>query len=77
MKSKSESAKIHSHLSKDINRIRKIAEAQIKINILRKYQIRLLNNFLKKLLKEKRITKEELKSYMPRKKEAEKILFKK
>lgn len=77
MKSKSESAKIHSHLSKDINRISKITEAQIKINILRKHQIKLLTEFLDKLLNEKRITKKEIKLYMPRKKEAEKILFKK
>lgn len=77
MESKSEPAKIHSHLSKDINRIRKIAEAQTKMNILRKYQIKLLTDFLKKLLDEKRITKKEIKPYMSRKKEVEKILFKK
>lgn len=77
MISKSESAKIHSHLSKDINRISKIAEVQIRMNILRKHQIRLLNDFLERLLKEKRITKEELKSYMPKRKETERILFKK
>jgi hypothetical protein len=74
-KSKPESAKIHSHLSKDINRIRRTAEAQTRMNILRKHQIRLLNDFLRKLLKEKKITKEELRPYMPKRKDAEKILF--
>ena len=74
---KSESAKIHSHLSKDINRIRKIADSQMKMNLLRKHQIKLLTEFLEKLLDEKRITKKELKLYMPKKKEAKKILFKK
>ena len=45
------------------------------MNILRKHQINLLNKFLKKLIKEKRINKDELKPYMPRKKQAEKKLF--
>ena len=75
-KPKSEAAKIHSSLTKDINRIRKTAKAQIKMNVLRKHQINLLNEFLKKLIKEGRISKDELKPYMPRKKESEKKLFK-
>jgi len=74
-KPKTESAKIHSTLMKDINRIRKAAETQTRMNILRKYQIKLLNKFIEKLIKEKRITKEELKKYMPKKKWAEKELF--
>ena len=74
-KSKSEASKAHSSLTKDINRIRKITDTQIKMNILRKHQINLLNKFLKKLIKEKRINKDELKPYMPRKKQAEKKLF--
>ena len=74
---KSAESKINSTLAKDINRIRKTAEAQIKINTLRKYQITLLNDFLKKLLAEKRITKNELMPYMPKKKDAEKKLFEK
>jgi radical SAM superfamily enzyme len=74
-KLKSESAKIHSSLMKDINRIRKVAEIQTKMNILRKHQIKLLNKFIEKLIKDKRITKEELKKYMPKKKIAEKELF--
>ena len=76
-KLKSESAKIHSSLMKDINRIRRIAEQQTKINILRKHQIKLLNKFIEKLIKEGRISKKELKEYMPKKKQAEKELFKK
>ena len=76
-KLKSESAKIHSSLMKDIKRIRKVAETQTRMNILRKHQIKLLNNLIEKLIKEKRITKEELKEYMPKKKQAEKELFKK
>ena len=74
-KSKSESAKTHSSLMRDINRIRKTAERQIRMNILRKYQIQLLDKFLKELIREGRIDKEELKPYMPKKKEAEKRLF--
>jgi len=76
-KLKSESAKVHSSLMKDINRIRKTAEIQTRMNILRKHQIKLLNNFIEKLIKEKRISKEELNGYMPKKKQAEKELFKK
>lgn len=72
---KKESAKISSTLSKDINRIKKNLEKQIKINILRKHQLKLLDKFLKKLVKEKRIDKEELKPYSPKKRNAEKELF--
>ena len=54
MKQKSIESKIHSHLTKDINRIRKTAEAQMKMNNLRKHQIKLLNEFMAKLLEEKR-----------------------
>ncbi len=74
-KLKTSEAKISSSLMKDINRIRKTADSQIKMNILRKHQIKLLNKFLKKLLNEGRITKEELKDYMPRKKDVKKKLF--
>ena len=76
-KLKTEPAKIHSSLMKDINRIRKTAETQTKMNILRKHQIKLLNKFIEKLIKEKRISKEELKPYMPKKKETERKLFRK
>lgn len=74
-KQKDEAAKTHSHLMKDINRIRKQAEAQTKMNILRKYQLTLLNDFIKKLLKEGRISKEELEEYNIKKKEAVRKLF--
>lgn len=76
-KMKKESSKINSTLSKDINRMRKNLDSQIRMNILRKYQLNLLDKFLKKLVKEGRITKEELKPYMPKKKKVEKELFKK
>jgi hypothetical protein len=72
---KKESSKINSTLSKDINRMRKNLEKQIKMNVLRKHQINLLDKFFKKLIREKRITREELKFYLPKKKEAEKELF--
>ncbi len=72
---KSEPGKVHSSLIRDINRIRKTAEKQIRMNILRKHQIKLLDKFLKKLIREGRIKKEELKPYMPKKKEAEKKVF--
>jgi len=61
---------------KDLNRIRKACDAQARMNILRKHQVKLLNKFLERLLEEKRITKQELKEFMPRKKQAEKIVFK-
>jgi len=72
---KSELSKTSSSLMKDIIRIRKQAEKQTRMNILRKHQIKLLNKFIEKLLREGRIKKKELKEYMPRKKEAEKELF--
>lgn len=68
-------SKVHSHLSKDINRIRKKCEQLMKMNILRKHQIKLMNEFIEKLLKEGRITKDELKKYMPKKRDVEKELF--
>jgi len=68
MKQKSIESKVHSHLAKDINRIRKTAEAQMKMNLLRKHQIKLLNEFIEKLIKEKRISKEELIPYTPKRK---------
>lgn len=74
-KLKTESAKISSTLMKDINRIRKTSERLARMNMLRKHQVKLLEKFIEKLLKEGRITKQELKPYMPRKKEAEKLLF--
>jgi len=74
-KLKTELSKTVSSLMKDIKRIRKTAEQQTRMNILRKYQIKMLNEFIKKLLQEKRITKEELNQYNIKKEEAEKILF--
>ena len=74
-KETNEAAKTSSSLMKDINRIRKTAEKQTRMNILRKHQIRLLNKFIEKLLKEGRISKEELREYMPKKKESERRLF--
>lgn len=74
-KIKTEQAKISSSLMKDINRIRKMTDRQTRMNILRKHQIKLLNKFIDKLLKEERISREELKEYMPRKKQAEKEIF--
>ena len=75
-KLKTQEAKISSTLMKDINRIRKTADKLSRMNILRKHQIKLLNEFIEKLLKEKRISKEELKPFMPKKKESERKLFK-
>jgi hypothetical protein len=75
-KLKTELAKTTSSLMKDIDRIRKTCEKQTRMNTLRKHQIRLINEFLDNLLEEGRITKSELRKYMPKKKEAEKLLFK-
>lgn len=75
-KLKDEKAKITSSLMKDIARIRKQAEMQARMNILRKHQTKLLNKLIEKLLKEGRISRDELREYMPKKKEAERKLFK-
>lgn len=72
---KTSEGKVHSHLTKDIKRIRKHADYLSRINQLRKYQVKLIDEFLDELLREKRITKEELKKYMPRKKDSERKLF--
>jgi tRNA splicing ligase len=74
-KEKNEADKIRSSLMKDVNRIRKQAEVQAKMNLLRKYQLTQLNKFIKKLLKEGRISKEEIKEYNVKKGEAEKKVF--
>ncbi len=66
---------MHSSLTKDINRIRKTAEAQSRINTLRKHQIKLFNKLIEKLVREGKLKREELKPYMPKKKQAEKELF--
>lgn len=76
-KEKNEADKIRSSLMKDINRIRKQAETQARMNLLRKYQLTQLNKFIKKLLKEGRISKEEIKKYNVKKKDAEKKVFRK
>ena len=75
VKLKTNEAKITSTLMKDIKRIRHQATMQAKMNLLRKHQTKLLNKFIEKLLGERRITKEELKEYMPKKKEAEIKIF--
>jgi hypothetical protein len=76
VKRKTEASKTHSHLIKDINRIRKYAESQTKMNILRKYQLKQLDKFIKKLLREGRISKEEIRKYNIKKRDAAKKLFK-
>jgi len=73
-KIKSIESKIHSNLTKDINRIRKTSERLMRMNILRKHQIKLMNKFLENLLRDGRITKDELRTYLPKKKDVEKEL---
>ncbi len=75
MKTKSEASKTNSSLMKDINRIRKAAEKQARMNLLRKHQIRLFNEFFNKLIEQGRISLQELKPYMPKKKKVEKEIF--
>ncbi len=70
-----ELSKTSSTLMRDINRIRKQTESQARMNILRKHQITLLNDFIKKLLKEGKISKEELEKYNIKKKDAVRKLF--
>lgn len=69
--------KVHSKFTKRINAIKKYTDQQIRMNILRKHQIKLFDKFLKKLIREGRIKKEELKEYMPKKRDSEKKLFQK
>lgn len=76
-KLRTELSKTSSSLMKDIRRIRKAADYQAKMNTLRKYQIKMLDSFISKLLKEGRITKAELAKYNIKKEEAERILFSK
>ena len=76
-KLETELSKTTSALMKDITRIRRTAEQQARMNTLRKYQTKMLNDFIKKLLAEKRITKEELEQYNIKKEEAKKLIFKK
>ncbi len=47
---------------------------QLFINKIHKYQFSLVDAFVKKLLREKRITKEELKEYFPKRKKVEEII---
>jgi len=74
-KNKSSESKVHSSLSKDINRIKSKLDSERKMNMLRKHQIKLYDKFLKKLINEGRISKDELKPYMPKKRKAEKQAF--
>lgn len=74
-KERSEASKVHSKLTKDLNRMKKVINSQTRMNILRKYQLNLLDKFMKKLLKEGRITKEEIGEYMPKKEDSAKRLF--
>jgi tRNA splicing ligase len=76
MKKQNETAKTHSHLMKDISRIKKYAEIQTRMNILRKYQLSQLDKFMKKLLREGRISKKELEKYNIKKRDAARKLFK-
>ncbi len=56
-----------SKLAKDLNRVRRIATAQVIANTNKKRQITMWNAFFKKLLEEGRITKDELKTFSPKK----------
>ena len=76
-KEKTPESKVHSSLSKDINRIKDKLDKERKMNMLRKHQIKLYDKFLKKLINEGRISKNELEDYMPKKKEAKNKLFEK
>jgi 3-oxoacyl-[acyl-carrier-protein] synthase III len=69
------SDKIRQSLQKDINRIRKTCTQLGESNKLRKHEIKQFNMFIKKLLKENRITKDEISQFMD-KKENVKINFK-
>ena len=56
-----------SSLQKQINRLRKYCVNLTDSNTLRKRHIQQFDSFIKKLLKEKRITKDELSSFMVKK----------
>lgn len=59
--------KIKQNLQKDINRLRKTCTKLGESNKLRKYQIKQFNIFIKKLLEENRITKDEISQFMDKK----------
>ena len=56
-----------SALQKKLNRVTKLATKFNNVNTIRKQQLSRTNVFLKKLLDENRITKDELKDVYPRK----------
>ncbi len=64
---KLENSKTMSSLHKDINRLRNVCTKINECNKLRKYQITQFNLFIKKLLLEERITKDEISKFMCRK----------
>ena len=64
-----EASKIRSSYQKDINRIRKKCNKLYISNALRKYQISQFDIFIKKLIKENRITKEEISQFMEKREE--------
>jgi hypothetical protein len=66
--------KVMSSYQKDINRLKKMCNDYRIINNLRKKQITQFNNFIGKLLKEKRITKDEIKQFMERKQDVKKTI---
>jgi len=59
-----EASKIRSSYQRDINRIRNKCNKLYISNALRKYQISQFDIFIKKLIKENRITKEEISQFM-------------
>ncbi len=63
-----------SSLQKDINRLRKVCDKFNKSNTLRKYQTTQFNLLIKKLLKEGRISKDEVREFIKSKDEVIQIL---
>ena len=66
---KNEASKISSTLSKDINRLREKCNNYRNMNDDRKYLITQYDKFIKKLIKEDRITKEEIGIFIKKRKE--------
>ncbi len=69
--------KTNSSLQKDINRMRKYCNLLTESNKLRKFQTSQFNNLIKKLLKEGRVTKEEVKEFITSKEESKNLILKK
>ena len=65
-----EAQKVSSALEKDLTRVKAVATREWETNCVRKVQIKEMSDFIRKLLNEKRVTKDEIRGLFTRKKVA-------